>query len=67
MKLIIEIPEEHELHFEKDKFQSSLDHVAADIDLNIKSGRFGLSGSYELKMIKMLQNVLMNAEVTRND
>jgi len=55
------------LHFEKDKFQSSLDHVAADIDLNIKSGRFGLSGSYELKMIKMLQNVLMNAEVTRND
>jgi len=63
MKLIIEIPKEFEANFENDKFSDSLYHVAADIDLNIKSGRCGSSGRHEIETIAMLQDALRKAEV----
>ena len=61
MKLIIEIPQAFDSHFYGDRFQDSLSRVVADIDLNIKSGRCGLSGNYEKETIEMLKKAMEKA------
>jgi hypothetical protein len=57
MKLVIEIPEEFEEHFNNDRFEDSLMRVEVDIE-NRESI---LSGLYEIELIAMLRNALNNA------
>lgn len=59
MKLVIEIPEEFEEHFNKDRFGDSLMRVEVDIDENRECR---LSGLYEIELVAMLRNALSSAE-----
>lgn len=59
MKLIIEIPEEFEEHFNNDRFADSL----MRIQVNTEHQEWSLSGLYEVELITMLRNAFYNAEV----
>ena len=61
MKVLIEIPKEFEEHFNNDRFKNSFERVHADIQYH----KSFLSGSYEMKLIQMLQNVMEKAEVVK--
>lgn len=62
MKLTIELPEEFEKHFLKDKFLDSLSRVEADLKLR-KKDAYLLSGLYELELITQLKQSFNEAEV----
>lgn len=57
MKIVIDIPEEFENHFNSDRFEDSLARVASDIE----SFGFVLAGRYEQETITMLRKTLKNA------
>lgn len=57
MKIVIDIPEEFENHFNSDRFEDSLARVASDIE----SFGFVLAGRYEQETITMLRKALKNA------
>ena len=61
MKVLIEIPKEFEEHFNNDRFKDSFERVHADIQHH----KILLSGSYEMELVQMLQNVMEKAEVVR--
>lgn len=56
MKIVIDIPEEFENHFNSDRFEDSLARVASDIE----SFGFVLAGRYEQETITMLRKALKN-------
>ena len=62
MKLTIELPEEFEDHFRKDKFLDSLSRVEADLNFR-KKDAYLLSGLYELELITQLKHSFNEAEV----
>ena len=57
MKLIIEIPKEFEKHFNRDKFEDSLNRLKGD------AGTFCLAGRYEIELCEMLIEAFKEAEV----
>lgn len=57
MKLIIEIPEEFEKHFNYDKFEDSLNRLKGD------AGTFCLAGQYEIELCEMLIEAFKEAAV----
>ena len=61
MKVLIEIPKEFEEHFNNDRFKDSFERVRADVQYH----KILLSGSYEMELVQMLQNVMEKAEVVR--
>lgn len=61
MKVLIEIPKEFEEHFNNDRFKDSFKRVHTDIQYH----KIFLSGSYEMELVQMLQNVMEKAEVVR--
>lgn len=61
MKVLIEIPKEFEEHFNNDRFKDSFKRLHTDIQYN----KIFLSGSYEMELVQMLQNVMEKAEVVR--
>lgn len=62
MKILIEIPEEFEGHFNNDRFVDGLKRISIDIKCS-KSSHPTLSGLYEFELIQMLQNAMTKAEV----
>lgn len=52
-KYIIEIPEEFDWHFKKDRFEDSLNRLSADAHF--------LAGNYEQETVDMLINAFKNA------
>lgn len=61
MKLIIDIPEEFETHFLCDKFEDSLNRVAADIHPEFTKDTIMMSGRYEWELIMMLKEAFTEA------
>ena len=59
--ILLERPQEFEEHFNNDRFKDSFKRVHADIQYH----KIFLSGSYEMELIQMLQNVMEKAEVVR--
>lgn len=57
MKITIEIPEEFNGDFQKDRFKEFFDRVIADIDME------GLCGNYEAETAEMLKNSFQNAKI----
>lgn len=55
MKITIEIPEEFEEHFYKDKFSGSLDRIINDIEYRLGTKDTFLAGNYEKEVIEMLK------------
>jgi len=53
MKLVIDIPEEFEEHYNMDHFVDSFKRIETDIKVRIGTGTF--SGLYELELIEMLR------------
>lgn len=53
MKIEIEIPEEFEEHFYKDKFSESFGRIIADIESDAE--RTLLAGNYEKEVVEMLK------------
>ena len=48
MKIIIDIPEEFEKHFDNDRFEDSLKRLKSD------AGTFCMAGKYEIELCEML-------------
>lgn len=59
MKLVIDIPEEFEEHFNNDRFEDSLHRLEADVKPKIGTGT--LSGLYEAELVEMLRNAFRDA------
>ena len=57
MKLTIDIPEEFNGDFQKDRFKEFFDRVIADIDME------GLCGNYEAETAEMLKKSFQNANI----
>ena len=55
MKLVIEIPEEFEVHFDTDKFENSLERLREDAHL--------LAGNYEKELADMLIKAFKNSKI----
>lgn len=62
MKLTIELPEEFDEHFQMDKFEDSLNRVAADLR-HRQYDPYQLSGNYEIELIEQLNRSFSKAEV----
>ena len=64
MKLIIDIPNEFEEHFNKDKFKDSLERIECDTqnDINKEHTIPAVSGCWELELIDMLIEAFEKAE-----
>lgn len=68
MKLIIDLPDEFEQHFDFDKFQDSFMRVCGDIkEISLSHSRpnsdaLGLSGNYERELVDELKKAFSKAE-----
>ena len=62
MKITIEIPEEFESHFYKDKFFESFDRIINDIEYRLDNEDTFLAGNYEKEIIEMLQKAFSEYE-----
>ena len=60
MPVTIIIPQEFEEHYMRDRFADSLERIRVDIECSL-STQFGLSGNYELELIRMLRNAFKEA------
>lgn len=63
MKIIIDIPKEFEEHFNKDKFEESLERIRVDMDIGEKC----FCGLYEEELVTMLQKAfkeVSDSEIT---
>lgn len=68
MKLIIDIPQEFEKHFNEDRFKDSLERIEADIHDCINETAQNvpaISGNYELELVEMFVTAFKNAEVRK--
>lgn len=54
---MIEIPEEFEEHFNKDRFADSLERIK----VNIEYQEYSIAGLYEIELLEMLRNTFSNA------
>lgn len=62
MTIVMDIPQEFEEHYMRDRFADSLERVRVDIESALKTSQIGLvSGNYELELIKMLRNAFKEA------
>ena len=59
MKVVIDIPQEFEKHFNMDKFKDSLSRVRHDTSYCFGNG---VSGNYEIELIGMLIEAFEKAE-----
>lgn len=57
MKLVIEIPQEFECDWNRDKFHDCFNRVLADL-----GGMYSVSGRYEKETIKMLESAFRDAK-----
>lgn len=57
MKIIIDIPQDFEKHFNEDRFKDSLERIKADLNED-----FVLAGNYERELLDMLRVAFKNAE-----
>ena len=64
MTVSIKIPKEFEEHFNKDRFNDSLERIYADVECSRLSYPT-VSGLYEIELIKMLKDAMIKAEVTK--
>ena len=60
MKIVIDIPEEFEEHFNSDRFEDSLQRVRFDIHKSIIGNKDVLSGNYEIETLDMLTEAFLN-------
>jgi hypothetical protein len=61
MKLIIDIPQEFEAHFNQDKFKDSIGRIAADVISQVYEEN-SISGNYEMELLNMLSEAFEKAE-----
>ena len=61
MKLIIDIPQEFEEHFNQDRFKDSMGRIAADVISQVYSDD-SISGNYEIELLDMLSEAFEKAE-----
>lgn len=59
MQIAINIPEEYEEHFNRDRFKDSLERLYADANL--------LAGRYEIETAKMLIKAFKNAKIAEEE
>lgn len=62
MKLVIDIPEDFEQHFNEDKFKDSLLRLKADTNYGLEH-ELTISGIYEIELLDMLVVAFEKAEV----
>ena len=62
MKLVIDIPEDFEQHFNGDKFKDSLLRLKADTNYGLEH-ESTISGIYEIELLDMLVEAFEEAEV----
>lgn len=63
MKLIIEMPEEFEIHFMQDKFEDFFIRIIGDMSRNVPS----LCGVDEKEIAEMFKIAFLNSKVVNND
>lgn len=63
MKLIIEMPEEFEIHFMQDKFEDFFIRIIGDMSRNVPS----LCGVDEKEIAEMFKTAFLNSKVVNND
>lgn len=63
MKLIIEIPEEFEIHFMQDKFEDFFIRIIGDMSRNVPS----LCGVDEKEIAEMLKTAFLNSKAVYHD
>ena len=56
MTVAINIPQEFEEHYTRDRFVDSLERIRADINYALKTSQIRLAGNYELELIEMLRD-----------
>lgn len=61
MKILIDIPEEFEEHFNQDKFKDSIGRIAADVISQVYEEN-SISGNYEIELLDMLSEAFEKAE-----
>ena len=57
MKILVDIPQDFEIHFNRDRFKDSLKRIKADLNEN-----FVLAGNYERELLDMLIVAFEEAE-----
>lgn len=65
MKVTIELPKEFEEHFNIDRFKDSLERIRIDIQCSLECSEVKMAGIYELKLIQMLRDRMLKAEVVK--
>ncbi len=63
MTISIEVPKEFEEHFNMDRFKDSLERIYGELESD--EGHYILAGKYELELIKMLKDAMVNADVIK--
>jgi hypothetical protein len=62
MKILIDIPQDFEKHFNEDKFKDSLLRLKADTNYGLEH-ESTISGNYEIELLDMLVEVFEKAEI----
>lgn len=65
MVLKIRISKEFEEHFNKDRFEDSLERIRVDIKFSLENDMPLLSGNYEMELAEMLRDAMLKAEVIK--
>ena len=63
MRIEIEIPNEFEEHFKKDKFKESLERIMADMKHSLENEDCLCAGRYEYETIEMLEKAFENSKM----
>lgn len=62
MTVTINIPEEFEEHYLKDRFAESLERIRVDLECALNTSQIGLAGNYELELTKMLRKAFKESK-----
>lgn len=62
MKILIDIPQDFEKHFNEDRFKDSLLRLKADTNYGLEH-ELTISGNYEIELLDMLVTAFEKAEV----
>ena len=62
MTVTINIPQEFEEHYTRDRFEDSLERIRADIKYALEASLIRLAGNYELELIEMLRDAFKEVE-----
>ncbi len=64
MKILIDIPQDFEKHFNEDRFEDSLKRIITDVNHQIEN-ELSISGLYEIETCEMLIGAFKNAEIRK--